>query len=78
MFMLHEQDNGSMMGPLNVEHFRFDDADIAMVIPQQACKEARHGKPIIVAISPFFAAGMPADASFSQTPISSGMLTGNQ
>ena len=33
--MLHEQDNGSMMGPLNVEHFRFDDADIAMVIPQQ-------------------------------------------
>ena len=33
-FMLHEQDNGSMMGPLNVEHFRFDDADIAMVIPQ--------------------------------------------
>ena len=34
-FMLHEQDNGSMMGPLNVEHFRFDDADIAMVIPQQ-------------------------------------------
>ena len=33
--MLHEQDNGSTMGPLNVEHFRLDDADIAMVIPQQ-------------------------------------------
>ena len=35
MFMQSKQDNGLMMGPLNVEHFRFDDADIAMVIPQQ-------------------------------------------
>ena len=66
-FMLHEQDNGSMMGPLNVGHFRFDDADIAMVASKPAKRQGMEN-PLSSPYRLFLLLGCLRTPLFPRTP----------